>query len=139
MLRRKALQLKTEGTEKRLLWWMIACGLCATLVLLVMGHGGLAAGFATGAAIAILGFIWLEDVVTGALNIGTNRVSKKLVFKLIVRYPILLGSLYFFYQTNWLPAGAVLAGLFVPLAGAVVECVYQVGGMIHFFETRSGQ
>ena len=130
--------LRTEGTETRLLQWMIACGAAVALVLLAVRHVWLAAGFATGAAIAILGYVWLKDVVAGALSLETTRVSKKLVFKLVIRYPILLGSLYFFYKTNWLPTGAVLAGLFIPLAGALIECVYQVRGMIHFSETRSG-
>ncbi len=119
----------TGQIERRLLGWMIALGVAAPLAAVVIWRVKFAAGVATGAAIAILGYVWLLDALSAALAGEKARLTKGLVIKLVIRYPILLGALYLFYRTKWLPVEAVLAGLFVPLAGGVVECLYQAGGM----------
>ncbi len=103
------------------------------------GHLRFAAGFVCGGAIAILGYFWLQEIAMGALDSGRSHVSKRLVFELVIRYPLLFGTLYLFYRTNWLPIWAVLAGLSVPLAGAVAECVYQMQGMLFPSRTQPGR
>ncbi|MGH9326792.1 MAG: ATP synthase subunit I [Terriglobia bacterium] len=136
-------QAETSRIEARLLKWMLAASAAVVFTVSVAGHLRLAAGFAGGAAISILGAVWLEQAVSGALRgVADNSaqfMTKELVFKLIIRYPLLLGALYLFYRTKWLPAWAVLAGLFIPLAGGVVECLYQLGGMLFPSLTRRGQ
>ncbi|MGH9398087.1 MAG: ATP synthase subunit I [Terriglobia bacterium] len=120
----------TAQIERRILRWMILVGAAASVGAAVFFHARLAGGVAAGAAISVLGYFWLMEAMSSALGSGQARITKGLVIKLILRYPILLGALYLFYRTKWLPTGAVLAGLFVPLAGGVVECLYQVGGMV---------
>ncbi len=120
----------TAQIERRLLRWMIILGVASTLGVAIAMPGKFAGGVALGEAIAIVGYVWLLDTMAAVLNAETARITKKLVFKLILRYPIPLGALYLFYRTKWLPVGAVLAGLFVPLAGGVVECLYQVVRMV---------
>ena len=122
-------------TETRLLGWMIGIALAAGVGICLSGHLRFAAGFATGAAIAVVGYIWLCEFTAKALDSRSGRLPKMLVFKLVLRYPLLFGALYLFHRTNWLPAWAVLAGLLVPLAGAVTEGFYQLHGMLYVSRT----
>lgn len=142
MEREETLQTETSRIEARLLTWMLAVSTAVILAGMLMGHLRFAAGFAAGAAISILGAVWLEEAVSGALrgvvDNSAKFMTKELVFKLIIRYPLLLGALYLFYRTKWLHVWAVLAGLFVPLAGGVVECLYQVGGILFPSQRRRG-
>lgn len=119
----------TGQIERRLLGWMIGVAAAAILAAAVIWGLVFAAGVAAGAAIAILGYAWLLDALSAALAGAAARLTKGLAIKLVLRYPILLSALYLFYRTKWLPVEAVLVGLFVPLAGGVVECLYQVSGM----------
>lgn len=119
----------TRQIERRLLGWMIAVAAAAILAAVAIWGLVFAAGVAAGAAIAVLGYVWLLDALSAALTGAGARLGKGLVIKLVIRYPILLSALYLFYRTKWLPVEAVLVGLFVPLGGGVVECLYQVGGM----------
>lgn len=119
----------TSQIERRLLGWMVAAAAAATLAGAAIWGATFAAGIAAGAVVAILGYAWLLEALSAALAGQSARLAKGLVIKLVLRYPILLGILYLFYRTKWLPVEAVLVGLFVPLAGGVVECLYQVGGM----------
>lgn len=125
----------SDQAEIRLFMWMVAIALAAGLGISATGHLWFAAGFATGAAIALLGFVWLRDLAAGALDSSNGRVPKGLVLKLVIRYPLLFGTLYLFHRTNWLPTWAVLAGLSVPVAGGIVEGLYQVEEMI--FSSRA--
>lgn len=122
----------TAEIERRLLRWMMILGVAAVLGAAVFMHGRFAAGVAAGVAIAITGYIWLLDAMAAVLNSDKARITKRLAIKLILRYPVLLGALYLFYRTKWLSVEAVLAGLLIPLAGAVAECIYQVWGMAFF-------
>jgi len=53
---------------------------------------------------------------------------------------LLIGVVAFFYWTRWLSLSAVIAGLFVPLAGALIECLVLVGSsFFHSGQSRSTQ
>ncbi|HLI29716.1 MAG TPA: hypothetical protein VKV79_01295 [Terriglobia bacterium] len=121
----------TAQIERRLLRWMIILGAASTTAVAIAMPGKFAGGFVAGEAIAIVGYIWLLDAMAAALNAEKARITKRLALKLVLRYPILLGALYLFYRTKWLPIGAVVAGLFIPLAGGVAESLYQVARMMH--------
>ncbi|MGH9405643.1 MAG: hypothetical protein ACRD3D_07405 [Terriglobia bacterium] len=124
-------QTETVGRiERRVLGWMIVAGGAATLAVGASIGVRFAAGLAAGAIIAVVGYAWLFAALGRALEGESARFSKGMAIKLIMRYPVLLGSLYLFYRTKWLPLDAVLAGLFVPLAGGVVECLYQGGAAL---------
>jgi hypothetical protein len=86
-----------------------------------------AAGLALGAGVAILAYVWLRQAVRRALELEAGRFPKGLVFKLVLRYPLVLTAVYLFYTTHWLPFQAILLGLFVPLAAAGAECLFQLG------------
>ena len=112
--------------EARLPRWMTAVGAVAIITLLASGHARVAAGFALGAAVAILNYRWLHQAVATLLGAAEPRVPRRVILKFAVRYPLAFAGVYLFYRTGWLPFGAVMAGLFVPVAAVLVEAVIQV-------------
>jgi len=113
--------------EARLPRWMILCGFLALTFILLCGHFTMALGFALGALLGILNYYWLRDAVQVLANAGQSRVPKLLVAKFLIRYPLAFGLIIFFFKTGWLPPMAILAGLFVPVAGLLIEAVVQIG------------
>lgn len=93
---------------------------------LASGHGRFAAGFTLGAALSILNYFWLHQAVESLFNAGRARVPKSALAKFAVRYPLAFAGVYLFYRTGWLPFAAILAGLFVPVAGILAEAVLQI-------------
>ncbi len=114
--------------ETRLPRWMLGLGLAGALFALLTGHGEVSAGFALGASLAILNYFWLHQAIEAVLGAGSGRVSKKVIVQFVVRYPLVFAVLYVLYRTGWLPFPAILAGLFVPVAGVLIEAVYQIYG-----------
>ena len=113
--------------EARLPRWMVLCGLVALIVMLLFRQVLIAAGFALGAALGILNYYWLHEVVGALVKAGQARVPKSLVGKLLIRYPLAFGVVFLFFKTGWLPPMSVLAGLFVPVAGILIEAIVQIG------------
>ncbi len=112
--------------EARLPQWMAAVALAGALTALLSVSARAAAGFALGAAVAILNYRWLHQAVVRALGAAEPRVPKRVVLKFAARYPLAFAGVYLVYRTGWLPLGAVMAGLFVPVGGVLVEAVIQV-------------
>lgn len=119
-----------EGAEVRLPRWMGAIALVGILVLLLLGQGVMAGAFALGAGISILGYRWLAQAVKAALSAGNRGVPRRVVVNLALRYPIAFGAVLVFYETHWLPYIGVMAGLFVPFAGALLESVNLLSRLI---------
>jgi hypothetical protein len=105
---------------------MALVALAGTLVALVAGDVRHAAGFALGAALAILGYRWLHQAVESLLANRPQRLAWHVVTRFALRYPLVFVVVYLFYRTGWLPLAGVLAGLFVPVAGACVEAFIQI-------------
>jgi ATP synthase I chain len=110
-----------EGAEARLPRWMGAIAGLGVLVFLALGRGLMAGAFALGAGISILGYLWLAQAVKAALNASEKGVPRRVLLNLVLRYPLAFGAVLIFYETHWLPFTGVLAGLFVPFAGALLE------------------
>jgi hypothetical protein len=106
---------------------MTAAAVAATVVILATGRVRFGVGFALGGALAILNYYWLRQAVRALFDVARVGVPRRLILKFVVRYPLAFGGVYLFYRTGWLPFGAVLAGLFVPTAGVLMEAVIQVG------------
>lgn len=120
---RETAKTRLDKAAERLPAWMGAVAVAGTLAALADGHSEWAAGFAVGSVTAILAYWWLHRAVAAALAPGDGRPAGGTMTKLVIRYPLAFGVIALFYFTGWLPLGAVIAGLFVPLAGALVECV----------------
>ena len=113
--------------EARLPRWMMLCGFLALTVTLLWGQYRIAVGFALGTALGILNYYWLHDAVEALVKAGQSRIPKSVVAKLLIRYPLAFGLLFLFFKTGWLPPMAILAGLFVPVAGVLIEAIIQLG------------
>jgi hypothetical protein len=113
--------------EARLPRWMMLCGFLALVVILLCRQFMMAIGFGLGAALGILNYYWLHEAVEALVTAGQTRVPKLLVAKLLIRYPLAFGLLILFFKTGWLPPMSILAGLFVPVAGLLIEAIVQIG------------
>ena len=113
--------------EARMPRWMMLCALLALSIILLYGQFTMATGFALGAGLGILNYYWLHEAVEALANAGQSRVPKLLVAKFLLRYPLAFGLVFFFFKTGWLPPMAILAGLFVPVVGLLIEAIIQLG------------
>jgi len=113
--------------EARLPRWMALCAVAALIVMLLYRQVMIATGFALGAALGILNYSWLHEAVGALANAGQARIPRLLVAKFLIRYPLAFGLVIFFFKTRWLPPMAILAGLFVPVAGLLIEAIIQIG------------
>jgi hypothetical protein len=105
---------------------MAASAFAGSTAALLSAYPRFAAGFAFGAGVAMLNYLWLHQAIHSLFDAGRIRVPGIVIAKFIVRYPLALAGVYLFYRTGWLPFGAILAGLFVPVAGVLIECVWQM-------------
>jgi len=113
--------------EARLPRWMMLCALLALIAILLCRQFMIAIGFALGAALGILNYYWLHKAVEVLATAGQSRVPKSVVAKFLIRYPLAFGLLFLFFKTGWLPPMSILAGLFVPVAGILIEAIVQLG------------
>ena len=107
--------------EARLPRWMMGLAAAGTFGILLFARLQLGAAFAVGAALAILNYRWLHQAVEALMSSGQRRPPATLYVKILVRYPLAFAAIYVFYKTGWLPFRAILAGLFVPLGGVLIE------------------
>lgn len=113
--------------EARLPRWMTALAMICAVAALLDGYARVSAGFALGSALAILNYYWLHGAIATLFDAGNARLPRKATVKFALRYPLAFGAVYLFYRTGWLPFTAILAGLFVPVGGALIEAVFQLG------------
>jgi hypothetical protein len=123
-------QATLDGAEARLPRWMAGFAAVGTLVAFLLAGARMAGGFALGAAVAMVGYSWLHKAVVSLMNAGRVRPSAFTLGKVLVRYPLAVAIIFVFYYENWLPFEAVLLGLFVPVAGALAESVFQIGAAL---------
>ena len=116
-----------DGAEARLPRWMAGFAATGTLAAFLLSSARMAGGFALGAAVAMVGYSWLHKAVVSLMSAGRVRPSALTLGKVLVRYPLAVAIIFVFYYENWLPFEAVLVGLFVPMAGALAESVFQIG------------
>ena len=119
--------LELARAEARMARWMMLCGFLALMVILLCRQFMIAFGFALGAALGILNYYWLHEAVQVLVRAGQSRIPKLVVAKFLIRYPLAFGLVIVFFKTGWLPPIAILAGLFVPVAGVLIEAIIQLG------------
>jgi hypothetical protein len=113
--------------EARMPRWMMLCGFLALTVILLCRQYKMAVGFGLGAALGILNYYWLHEAVEALVKAGQSRISNWVVAKFLIRYPAAFGLVLVVFKTGWLPPMAILAGLFVPVAGVLIEAIIQLG------------
>ena len=107
----------------RLPRWIAGVSAAGVVGYLVAGQWRFAAGLGLGAGVALLGYWWLYRGVQAALDSGRARAPLMVFLRLLLRYPLAAGTVLLFSRTGWLPARAVVLGLFAPLAGVLIECL----------------
>ena len=102
------------------------------------GWGG-AAGFAVGAAVSSLNFLWLKQAVdalaakaTGAETAAARKKQKVLVWKFVGRYLLIAVAAYAILKHTAWDIRALLAGLFLFVAAILVEIGFEI------WDTSSG-
>lgn len=118
--------LDLARAEARLPHWMLAVAVLGILVAVFIQDWRFALGVALGAALAILNYHWLHQAVETLMRAGKARVPRMVVAKFALRYPLAIAGLFLIYKTGWLPFTAILAGLFVPVAGVLIEAIAQI-------------
>ena len=124
------LTMDLTQAEARLPRWMLALAGAGTMGILLSTHVRFGAGFAVGAGLGILNYLWLHQAVDVMMSGGRARPSATVLAKMLVRYPLAFGVVYLFYKTGWLPFQAILAGLFVPLGGVLIESIALIHGAL---------
>jgi hypothetical protein len=117
---------ESDGAETRLPQWMFRVAVIGTIALLLASRAKWSVAFALGATLAIVNYYWLHQVVDTLLRTTSTRIPKLVLLKFCLRYPLAFAGIYLVYRTRWLPMAGIFAGLFVPVAGALVEAVVQI-------------
>lgn len=100
-------------------------GLTAAAAL-AAGQPRFAAGFILGAGLALVNYFWLHQAIEHLMGAHSAGVPKLLVAKFLLRYPLLIGGVYLLYRTGWISLPGLLAGLFVPVGGVLIESLIQI-------------
>jgi hypothetical protein len=112
--------------EARLPRWMSGLAVAGTVGALLLGQPRFAAGFALGASLAVLSYFWLHRAIVQLFAVRRERMPRGVVARFALRYPLVFAAVYFFFRTDWLPFTAILAGLFVPVGGVLIEAAIQI-------------
>jgi hypothetical protein len=115
--------LLIDSALGRLPLWIAGVSVAGVLAFLVAGQLRFAAGLGLGAAAGLLGYWWLYRGIQAALDSGRAQAPLGALLRLTLRYPLMAGAVLLFSRTGWLPARAVVLGLFAPLAGVLIECL----------------
>lgn len=118
--------LNLARAEARLPRWMFAVEIVAVLATGATMGLQFALGLSLGAALAILNYFWLHQAIEALMQSGQARVPGVVLAKVVVRYPAAILVLYLLYKSGWFSFPAILAGLFVPVAGVLIEGVAQI-------------
>jgi len=110
-----------ERASRRIARFLIWSAAVGTALAGAMGGWKWAAGFLVGAAAAWFNFRWLKRLVS-ALGGGPAPSPVRLA----LRYFLLGGCAYVIVRFSWIPALAVIAGLFVLIAAVFVEVFFEL-------------
>jgi len=114
-------QLDFERACRRIERFLVWVAVAGTALAGAAGGWKWAAGFLLGAAAAWFNFRWLKRLVS-ALGGGPAHSP----FRLALRYFLLGGCAYVIVRFSWIPALAVIAGLFVLIAAVFVEVFFEL-------------
>ena len=114
------------GIEARMLRWTIALAILGVIPILVIWRFQVALAFAIGATLGALNFHWLWQTGRVLMESQTARVPRMTIFLIILRYPLSFAGLFILCYTRWLSPLPVIAGLFVPSGGVLLESLLMV-------------
>lgn len=110
-----------ERIRRAMLWLSVA----GTLAAFGWKGWAWALGFLAGAAVSLLNFRWLHQLVA-ALGEGAPRPRKRLILFLSLRYLLLGLGGYVIVKISGLNLAAGLIGLLVAAAAVIFEIIYEL-------------
>lgn len=114
------------GAERRLGRFILVLLPVGTVVSAWESGGGMAAAFGLGGVLAYLNYRWLVAVVDALVQAQKAAVPRRAYVKLFLPVVLLVIFLYVIFAHSWLSVVGVLAGLFLLVAGVLLEAVYEI-------------
>ncbi len=123
------------AAESRIWRFQIALGLLGTAGAGALAGWGGAAGFAVGAAVSGINFLWLKQAVDAVTAEATRsepaspaarRKRRRVVWKFLGRYLLIAAAGYAILKHTAWDIRALLAGLFLFVAAILVEIVFEL-------------
>ncbi len=122
-----------RAAERRIEWLTLALGTLAGLGAAVRWGWRSAAGVALGALLSWMNYRWLKQGIDALAWLAgehaettKGRVPLRVYAKFFGRFVLLLAVLYVILSGSWLPAAAVLGGLFTLVAAVLGELLYEL-------------
>ncbi len=123
-----------SGAYARIIRFMLALGIVATIAVLVRFGLAVAAGFVAGCAIAFVNFHWLKRVVSALADrttaTGERPSSKGVVLRFLLRYFLIALGAYAIFKISRDGLYGLLAGLFLPVGAILMEAGYELYGAL---------
>jgi hypothetical protein len=121
------------AAERRIWRFQLVLAAAGTAGAAWLAGAGGAAGFAVGAAVSSLNFLWLKQAVdavadkaTGAETLAARKKRKALVWKFVGRYLLIAAAAYAILRYTAWDIRALLAGLFLFVAAILAEIVFEI-------------
>jgi hypothetical protein len=110
--------------------FMLALGILASVALLVAFGWQMGAGFAVGAAVAVINFYWLKRAVGALAERGTQpgagKPSRGVLVRFGLRYLLVGLAVYVIFGSSSLSLYGLFAGLSLPVAAVGCEAAYEI-------------
>lgn len=123
-----------SGAYARIIRFMLALGIVATVAVLVRFGPAVAGGFVVGCAIAFVNFHWLKRVVSAladrTIAAGERPSSKGVVLRFLLRYFLIALGAYAIFKISRDGLYGLLAGLFLPVGAIMMEAGYELYGAL---------
>lgn len=123
------------SAEKRIEYLTIGTGILATVLVAIFCGAKSGASLAAGAALSWLNFRWMKQGISALIPLATAqadaekvRIPKKVYFKFLGRYALLLVVAYVILSRLRLPAVFLIAGLFAVVAAVLMELIFELFG-----------
>jgi hypothetical protein len=122
------------AAERRIWQFQLAFGALGTAGACLLAGPPAALGFAAGAAVSALNFLWLKQAVDTLVAKALDgeptgeavRRRRRVVWKFLVRYGLLAAAGYVILKyTSW-NGRALLAGLFLFVAAILAEICFEI-------------
>jgi len=114
------------GAERRLGLFILSLVPLGTVVAGWRWGGGMALAFAFGGVLAYLNYRWIVAIVNTLMRAQRAAVPRRTYAKLFLPLALFVALLYVIFSRAWLSVAGVLAGLFLMVAGVLMEAVYEL-------------
>ena len=122
-----------RAAERRIEWLTLVLGLSAAAFAGARWGWLWGGGVLCGAGATWINFHWLKQGVDMLVAVSTaqdgapqGRVPKGVYVKFLSRFALLVIVVYVILSRSWLPAAAVLAGLFVVVGAVLAELIFEL-------------